>query len=89
MKHFMYGFDHKNPQACARDLKERGIDAVVDGSFSEDAARAILDEGMELYLCYVAHSLKKAEDEALFSQAPGGEKKKWFSSADPARCTIQ
>ena len=88
MKHFMYGFDHKNPRACARDLKERGIDAVVGGSFSEDAARAILDEGMELYLCYVAHSLKKAEDETLLSQAPDGEKKKWFSSACPNEASI-
>ncbi|MBE5783588.1 MAG: hypothetical protein E7329_09785 [Clostridiales bacterium] len=88
MKHFMYGFDQKNPRACARDLKERGIDAVVDGSFSPAAAQAILDEGMELYLCYVAHSLKKTEDSGLLCQSPEGKEKRWFSSACPNEASI-
>ena len=28
MKHFMFGFDDKNPEYCAGTLKAQGIDAI-------------------------------------------------------------
>ena len=89
MRHFIYGYDKKNPCACARDLKQRGITAVVDGSFSEEAVKAFQDEQIELYLCFGAHSLgEKKGDTARYAQSPAGEGKIWFSSACPLDAEI-
>lgn len=89
MQHFIYGYDEKNPVACARDLKKRGITAVVDGSFSPEAVQAFQAEGIELYLCYVAHSLgEKKADTARYAKNTAGEGKIWFSSSCPLDAEI-
>ena len=83
MKHFFFGYDREHPAACARDLKARGIDAVVGGGFSQEAARAFREAGIDFYLCYGAHSLKAGESRGRLALNFQGEEKRWFGSGCP------
>lgn len=84
MKTFIYGYDGKNPAACAEMLKEKGIGAVVAGSFDEAAATAFRAAGMDMYLCFGAHGIGgKKEGEYRLARDYANREKKWFSSACP------
>lgn len=81
MKRLMFGMDKKNPQACARLLREHGFDAVCAGSFTLEAADALKAEGIEMYLSYGAYGVGK-ESERL-AQDAFGVKRGWFGSGCP------
>lgn len=84
MKRFIFGYDRAHPEACAADLKSRGIDAVVAGSFGEDAAEAFRRAEMEIYLCFGAFSLNGADPkDADLCVTASGRRTVWFSSGCP------
>lgn len=82
MRRFIFGYDQQKPAACAQELLRRGIDAVVAGSFSPDAARAFDDAGIDRYLCYGAHPLNGCTPRRT-AVNPSGAEKRWFSSGCP------
>lgn len=80
MKHYIFGMDQKDPTACAHLLRKRGIDAVICGSFTPEAAAALEAEGLDMYLCFGSYGVKP---DGLLAQDPNGEPRRWFNSGCP------
>ena len=80
MKHYLFGMDQKEPVRCAKQLRERGIEAVVCGSFTPEAAAALEAEGIDMYLCFGAYSVKP---DGVLARDPAGTPRAWFSSGCP------
>lgn len=80
MKHYLFGMDQKEPVRCAGMLRERGIEAVISGSFTPEAASALEAEGIDTYLCYGAYGVKP---DGVLAQDPSGAPRAWFSSGCP------
>lgn len=81
MKRFIFGMDQKSPSACARLLRERGIDAVAAGNFTPEAAAALDAQGIEMYLSCGAYGIKKDSDRT--AQDAFGRPQRWFNSGCP------
>ena len=85
MKYYLFGMDSRDPQGCARMLRERGIEAVCSGDFMPEAAAALSAEGIGMYLCYGAYSTDK--ENAVLAQDPSGQPRRWFNSGCP--CDVE
>jgi len=84
MKRFIFGFDGSRPGECARELRERGIDAVIVGGADAPTLDALRKHGLGLYLCYGAHGLGGVSDARAHSALDAeGEPAAWFSSGCP------
>lgn len=84
MKRFIFGFDDAHPHFCAQDLKNRGFDAVIVNGISRDGAVILREAGIDLYLCFGAHTLGDAQPRnAHLALNPQGESRVWFASACP------
>lgn len=84
MKRFLFGFDEGQPERCARQLRDRGVDAVIVGGADERARAALAENGLELHLSYGAHGLSADFDrqEHWAVHASGGVAR-WFHSGCP------
>ena len=80
MKRFIFGFDAKNPSACAAALRRSGFDAVVVGSADQATAAALQREGLALYLCFGAFCLRPSAAAPLDAR---GRPAPWFRSGCP------
>jgi hypothetical protein len=85
MKPYLFGIDQKNPLACARQMADRGIGAIVIGGRPDTAVMNAADRcGLDVYSCFGAFALRNdfadvthwAQD---FEQVP----QRWFSSGCP------
>ena len=84
MKRFLFGMDAERPEACARLLRRKGIDAVVLGDADERTRAALAENGLELYLCYGAHGLgEDFADPVHLARDGQGREARWFSSGCP------
>ena len=48
MRHFIFGFDSKNPQRCAEELRRQGINAVVVGDIDQRTVDLHEDDVFEI-----------------------------------------
>ncbi len=81
MKLWMHGCG-PNPQEGARHLKDLGFSVVVGG---QDAAEAVLAQGMEYYICTGAYRGPQFQGDEWLAEDMWGRKQAWFSSTCPTR----
>lgn len=81
MPRYVFGFDKSDPVNCARALKSRDITAVVTDISGSSLAEALMQEGLDVYLCYVAHPLNARETQPC--QDVFGHSRIWFASGCP------
>lgn len=75
---YVFGFDKSDPVNCARALKSRGITAVVTDISGSSLAEVLIQEELDVYLCYVAHHLNSHETQPC--QDVSGHARIWFGS---------
>ena len=81
MKRFLFGMDQTNPEACAKLLSERGIEAVVCGRFTPEAVKALQAYGIDMYLSCGAYGVPQDSDR--LAQDAFGTPRRWFNSGCP------
>lgn len=82
MKYTLFGMDGREPEACARALRERGYSGVIGGSAQPRVLQAVAAQGMTYDLSVGAFGLgggfsRLAED-------CEGIERRWFSSGCPS-----
>ena len=82
MRFYMFGMDGERPGECARELKAKGVSVVVSPP-DEKAAQALRDEGLDIWGCIGAFSMKDSDPEDWLSEDAFGEKRRWFGSGCP------
>lgn len=81
---YMYGFDTDKPDESMGELKRRGFDAVVAGSFNEKALEALYKYGLDGYGCYGAFPCTgRQEDKSYLAKDHEDLPRLWFSSGCP------
>ena len=78
---YLFGIDAKQPDACARTFKERGIQAVV-ASPTPVVAEACARHGLDLYACVGALSIAGKTDVKPCLDVYG-QPRVWFGSGCP------
>lgn len=83
MYRYIFGFDKTDPVKCARELKRKGVSAVVTDASGALFAPVLSDEGLDVYLCYSAFSLDNDTDPNRYCADVWGNPRVWFSSGCP------
>lgn len=82
MRYYMFSMDAERPEDCAREMRLRGISAVVSPP-SARAAEACHREGLDVYACLGAFGMKKGDPDSWLSRDAFGDARKWFGSGCP------
>lgn len=84
MNRFMFGIDPTAPAASARRLAEMGYDGVVlSASDAPETYAAASDAGLEIWMCYGAHSISDYSQSQHGAVDAKGAPAPWFGSACP------
>lgn len=83
MYRYIFGFDKTDPVNCARELKRKGIHAIVTDASGAQFAPLLSDEGLDVYLCFGAFSLDNDINANRYCADASGNRRVWFSSGCP------
>lgn len=90
MKNYIFGIDQTDPVGAARRFKELGLGALVLTRPSEMILAATDESGLDVYLCFGAHSLgEEFQDSYYWAQDYQGRPQQWFGSGCPNDPAIQ
>lgn len=79
---YIFGMDARDPAACAKALRDCGIEAVVNPP-TEAACAATLSSGMAVWGCIGAFSLREDDPPLFLAEDAFGVRRPWFSSGCP------
>ena len=79
---YLFGLDRDEPRKCAQTLKKMGFEAVVSPG-GQDAAQACRDEGLAVWACVGAFSLREGDPESYLAEDAFGRRRPWFHSGCP------
>lgn len=82
MLFYMFSMDAKESEKCAREMKARGIGAVVNPP-DERAAQALQKEGLDIYGCIGSFSMRDEDLEEYLAEDAFGQRRRWFGSGCP------